>query len=215
MIAKKIEPGFKDALFAKGVILVEGKTNEMAIRIMLNKAKLRIAGNDYLNLDMLGISIICLNGVGEVKKYASVLNEFRIPYVIVCDGDKLIKDLLQILVLTKKISETENKRLETMKKSGKTAEVIQEIMHVGAFVFEKDSEIDALCEKNIDILQSLVPGTAGLTLAEITSNPTYYKALKNDPCLTEFFSQLTETKYSPAYKKLKKFLLEFIVENSS
>ncbi|MFA6089742.1 MAG: AAA family ATPase [Candidatus Woesearchaeota archaeon] len=70
---------FKEAFFSRGVILVEGKTEEGLIPYWAEKS-----GIDF---DELGICLISVDGAGGIKPLLFLCNEFKIPYVAIMDKD--------------------------------------------------------------------------------------------------------------------------------
>ncbi|CAB3288027.1 protein of unknown function [Methanocaldococcus lauensis] len=80
-ITKKFEENDikKRILFANGVLLVEGDCEYYTLPILLEKIGYSI--EDY------NIEIINVRGKGGFKEYIALLNELKIPFGIVCDGD--------------------------------------------------------------------------------------------------------------------------------
>lgn len=68
-----------DMLFARAVILVEGQAEYYAL-----PAFARTLG---LDLDRAGVSVVFVNGIGNFPTYHEILAAFRIPHVILMDGD--------------------------------------------------------------------------------------------------------------------------------
>lgn len=85
-IQRYLDVNRSEMLFAKGVILVEGKAEEYLISEF---AKLCLKED----LDKLGISICAINGK-HFEDYIKLLKQINIPFVVITDGDKtqLIKE---------------------------------------------------------------------------------------------------------------------------
>lgn len=69
-----------DVFFSKGVILCEGNTEFGAIPILANKLE--------CDLDKYGISLLNLEGAGNLKLYLHILKKFKIPTYSIIDADK-------------------------------------------------------------------------------------------------------------------------------
>ena len=70
----------KEAMFSRGIIFIEGDTENGAIPILAER-------NDY-NLDELGIGVVKLDGADGVKKCMSLYSLFNIKSVAAIDRDK-------------------------------------------------------------------------------------------------------------------------------
>ena len=94
----KFDNSVNDLFFAKKVILVEGPTDSIVLKLF----------SEYCNIDLdaLDISITICGGKGEIKSYQKILNEFDINYAVVFDDDindknrnsveKLNKDIMDL-----------------------------------------------------------------------------------------------------------------------
>ncbi|WP_422445582.1 ATP-dependent nuclease [Thermoanaerobacterium sp. DL9XJH110] len=71
----KLNEGF----FARFLILVEGETEELALPVYLKKAG--------VDCDLLGISIIAVNGKNQMPKYWRLFYKFDIPILVIFDND--------------------------------------------------------------------------------------------------------------------------------
>ena len=71
---------YSDVFFSKGVILCEGKTDFGAIPTIASKLG--------YNLDQYGITLLKVDGSGNLPLYLSVLKMFKIPAYSIIDADK-------------------------------------------------------------------------------------------------------------------------------
>ncbi|HYI21323.1 MAG TPA: TOPRIM nucleotidyl transferase/hydrolase domain-containing protein [Candidatus Limnocylindrales bacterium] len=69
-----------EMFFATAVVLTEGQTERLSLPLIFSRL-----GHDP---DALGISIVEVGGKGNLVLYSRVLNELRIPHVIVHDSDR-------------------------------------------------------------------------------------------------------------------------------
>jgi len=69
----------KELFFAKGVLLVEGGTEKVAMPLAF-----QALGTD---INRMGISIIDVGGKTKIPLFAQVMNAFEIPYVVLVDKD--------------------------------------------------------------------------------------------------------------------------------
>ena len=76
------------ALFAKGVIAVEGECDQVLLTRILNDTRLVGAGNA---LDDLGVLVLDVHGDSLFGAYLDVLIGFQIPFVVFADGPALRK----------------------------------------------------------------------------------------------------------------------------
>lgn len=68
-----------EAFFSKSLILVEGETEELAIPVYLRHLE--------IDCDLLGISIIAVNGKNQIPKYWRMFYTFGIPMLVLIDND--------------------------------------------------------------------------------------------------------------------------------
>ena len=71
---------YSDVFFSKGVILCEGKSDFVAIPTLASKLG--------YNLDQYGITLLKLDGSGNLKLYLPFLKMFKIPTYSIIDADK-------------------------------------------------------------------------------------------------------------------------------
>ncbi len=71
---------FKEAMFAKAVILVEGDTEYGAVPVFAERLK--------YNMDELSVGVFKLDGADGVKKYLKLFNGFKIDAKAILDKDK-------------------------------------------------------------------------------------------------------------------------------
>lgn len=72
-------PDIKEAFYARCALLVEGATENSALRLF--------AETLHVSLDDLGVSVIDGGGEGSLRKLDTLLGRFGIPCVLVFDGD--------------------------------------------------------------------------------------------------------------------------------
>lgn len=75
----KFDNTINDLFFARKVILVEGLTDSIILKLFSEYKE--------VDLDLLNISITICGGKGEIKNFQKILNEFMINYAIVFDDD--------------------------------------------------------------------------------------------------------------------------------
>lgn len=78
-VQRYLQEDRSDMLFARAVVLVEGQAEYFAL-----PAFARTLG---LDLDMAGVSVVFVNGIGNFSVYHEILAAFAIPHVVVMDGD--------------------------------------------------------------------------------------------------------------------------------
>ncbi len=78
-VQRYLQEDRSDMLFARAVVLVEGQAEFYAL-----PAFARTLG---LDLDRAGVSVVFVNGIGNFATYHEILAAFRIPHVILMDGD--------------------------------------------------------------------------------------------------------------------------------
>lgn len=71
----KLNEGF----FARFLVLVEGETEELALPVYLKQAG--------VDCDLLGVSIIAVNGKNQIPKYWRLFYKFDIPMLVLFDND--------------------------------------------------------------------------------------------------------------------------------
>lgn len=71
---------FSDVFFSKGVILCEGDSEFGSFPILANKLQ--------CNFDQYGISLLNLDGAGNLLLYLHILKKFKIPTYCIIDADK-------------------------------------------------------------------------------------------------------------------------------
>ncbi len=81
-----------DLFFAKKVILVEGSTDSIVLKLFSEYNK--------VDLDMLNVSITICGGKGQIKNIQKILNEFKINYAVIFDYDvnqeKLNNEIIEL-----------------------------------------------------------------------------------------------------------------------
>jgi hypothetical protein len=78
-VQRYLQEDRSDMLFGRAVILVEGQAEYYAL-----PAFARTVG---LDLDRAGVSVVFVNGIGNLPTYHQILAAFQIPHVILMDGD--------------------------------------------------------------------------------------------------------------------------------
>ncbi len=68
-----------DIFYAKYVIIVEGKNDAQVLKLLADKQN--------INLDLLGVSILILDGVDNIKYPVLLLKELNIPFLMILDKD--------------------------------------------------------------------------------------------------------------------------------
>lgn len=95
-----------DLLFANGIILCEGETEEQALPVFFSE----YFGSEYYEY---GLNIISVGGKGKYKPFLQVAKDLCIPFFILSDGEvetikKVSKDIKKIFGEEKEISEYSN-----------------------------------------------------------------------------------------------------------
>lgn len=72
-------PRLNEGFFARLLILVEGETEEICIPEYLREAG--------IDCDALGISVLSVQGKGQIPKYWRLYSKFQIPIIVVFDND--------------------------------------------------------------------------------------------------------------------------------
>ena len=78
-VQRYLQEDRSDMLFARSVLLVEGQAELFAMP--------RFARTLGMDLDGNGLSVVLVNGLGNFRTYHQILTAFRIPHVILVDGD--------------------------------------------------------------------------------------------------------------------------------
>ena len=78
-VQRYLQEDRSDMLFARSVLLVEGQAELFAMP--------RFAQTLGMDLDGSGLSVVLVNGLGNFRTYHQILSAFRIPHVILVDGD--------------------------------------------------------------------------------------------------------------------------------
>ena len=127
-------PRFKSALFSNGVLLVEGVSEALSLPYFLKK----------LGFDLEDQNIEIISAIGDTgfDKYVQVLDQFGIPWVIVCDGKAITHLSRGCEYLPKVFCQLNADKLEPSDRE-RIVEIVKGKTNYNEF---KDDELDELIE---------------------------------------------------------------------
>ncbi len=96
------------ALFARGVLLVEGDTEIGAFRQWFNDES--VVGSDKRGADARNVAIISVDGDRNFDAYVSYLERMRIPWAILCDGPAMDPDYKNGLITSFSVNDETGER---------------------------------------------------------------------------------------------------------
>lgn len=223
--------GFREALFARGVILVEGKSNENGLLTLAKRYNIRSAlgAATPVDFNLMGITVLPMSGCGGIKVNSLTLREFGIPFMVICDRDALNRktgtnnvtgrpiideqdfpggNVLDILL---KLGEpaAEIARIKDLIKAGKFLDAQEILLDKGIFVFESDSEIDAISAKNLPHFVNTCLGGTSKTIDQIIAAKDQ-KILKDEIKADQFFGKINIGSLTPQYARLMKDVSAFV-----